>query len=69
MNFKQLSTFERAIVRDYIRTVHNETDGSFKLQLDHITSGILNVQFIYDLKAQDVGKIAINLSFERSYWR
>ena len=49
-----------AEIRNYIGRVYNDIDGPLKRDLEDTISGLLNIQFVYDLKSQDVAKITTN---------
>ena len=42
-------------IRGYLGQVYNTSDGPHEMELGHAMSGILNLQFVHDLKSYDVG--------------
>ena len=51
-----------ALVRDYISKVYSETDGPDRQNQGVVTRTILMLQFVHDLKSQDVGTSNIDIS-------
>ena len=52
-------------VRDFLGKVYNGNDGPLKQDLEDIMAGILNMQYFYDLKSQDVGRIKFPFQLHR----